>query len=202
MMKGKSHVLGVILLAAMLFSTGCAKKTVGPGDGATGTTSGTGYMTQETETQRQAREAREAQALRERQLAEQRRIEAETARDQAAGVEQAVQQIQDDRIYFNFDSFELSAEARTVLQKKAELLNGHPELKLLIEGHCDERGTEEYNIALGERRAKAAYEFLILLGVESSRLQIISFGEEYPADTSNTEAGWAKNRRDEFKIRR
>lgn len=202
MMKGKMYVLGAVLLAGLVFSTGCAKKTVGPGDGSLGTSTGAGYMGQESEAQRQAREAREAQALQERQLAEQRRMEAESARDQAAGVEQAVQEIQDDRIYFNFDSFELSAEARTVLQKKAELLNAHPELKMLIEGHCDQRGTEEYNIALGERRAKAAYEFLILLGVDSSRLQIISFGEEYPVDPSNTEAAWAKNRRDEFKIRR
>ena len=204
MKKAKIHVLGAVLLVGLLLSAGCAKKSVGPGDAGTAATAGTGYLGQETEAQRQARETREAQALRERQLAEQRRIEAEaeSASSRIAGEAQAVQEIQDDRIYFNFDSFELSAEARTVLQKKAELLNGHPELKLLIEGHCDQRGTEEYNIALGERRAKAAYEFLILLGVDSTRLQIISFGEEYPADMSNTEAAWAKNRRDEFKIRK
>ena len=204
MKKAKIHILGAVLLMGLLLSAGCAKKSVGPGDAGTAATAGTGYLDQETEAQRQARETREAQALRERQLAEQRRIEAEaeSASSRIAGEAQAVQEIQDDRIYFNFDSFELSAEARTVLQKKAELLNGHPERKLLIEGHCDQRGTEEYNIALGERRAKAAYEFLILLGVDSTRLQIISFGEEYPADMSNTEAAWAKNRRDEFKIRK
>ncbi len=201
-MKGKMYILGAMLLVGLMLSTGCAKKSVGPGDGTAGSATGTGDMGQEAETQRQAREALEAEALRERQLAEQRRAEAETARDRAAGVEQVVQEIQDARIYFNFDSFELSAEARTILQKKAELLGAHPELNVLIEGHCDERGTEEYNIALGERRAKAAYEFLILLGVDSTRIQIISFGEEYPADPANTETAWAKNRRAEFKIRK
>jgi len=73
-------------------------------------------------------------------------------------------------------------------------------LRLVIEGHCDERGTEEYNLALGERRARAAYEFLILLGVESNRMQIVSYGEEFPADPGHNETAWAKNRRDEFKV--
>jgi len=85
------------------------------------------------------------------------------------------------------------------LTDKAELLKANPALSLLIEGHCDERGTNEYNLALGERRARAAYEFLVLLGIDSSKLQIISYGEEYPAVQGSNEDAWGKNRRDEFK---
>ncbi|MFO7727503.1 MAG: OmpA family protein, partial [Desulfonatronovibrio sp.] len=73
-------------------------------------------------------------------------------------------------------------------------------LRLVIEGHCDERGTAEYNLALGERRARAAYEFLILLGVDSDRIQIVSYGEERPLASGSNEAAWAENRRAEVKV--
>ncbi|WP_083517932.1 peptidoglycan-associated lipoprotein Pal [Desulfomicrobium orale] len=112
---------------------------------------------------------------------------------------QAIEKISADRIYFAFDSNELSQESRQILTEKVELLKANPSLNLLIEGHCDERGTNEYNLALGERRARAAYEFLVLMGISSSRLSIISYGEEYPAVQGGNEAAWAKNRRDEFK---
>ncbi len=104
------------------------------------------------------------------------------------------------RIHFAFDSYELSEEAKEILKKKAEILLKYPEIKMVIEGHCDERGTDEYNLALGERRAKAAYDYLILLGVEADRLSIVSYGEEKPLDPRHNEEAWAKNRRDEFKI--
>ena len=71
---------------------------------------------------------------------------------------------------------------------------------MVIEGHCDERGTEEYNLALGERRARSAYEFLILLGVDSERLEIISYGEERPLNPADNETAWAENRRAEFNV--
>ncbi|MFW5791989.1 MAG: peptidoglycan-associated lipoprotein Pal, partial [Desulfohalobiaceae bacterium] len=103
-------------------------------------------------------------------------------------------------VYFAFDSFEISQEARGKLERKANVLKQHQDLSLVIEGHCDERGTEEYNLALGERRARAAYEYLILLGVDSGRMQIISYGEERPADTDSNEAAWSRNRRCEFKV--
>ena len=138
------------------------------------------------------------QALRERQLAEERLV-MEKAEEKKA-FEQVVKTISANKIYFDFDSFELKPEARDILQEKAELLKKYKNLRLVIEGHCDERGTEEYNLALGERRARAAYEFLILLGVESNRMQIVSYGEEFPADPGHNETAWAKNRRDEFKV--
>ena len=103
-------------------------------------------------------------------------------------------------INFDFDKFSLSPEARTILADKASFMNANPGLKAKIEGHCDERGTSEYNLALGERRAKAAQDYLIFLGIGADRLSIISYGEEKPLDPAKTEEAFAKNRRDQFRI--
>ncbi|OGU08086.1 MAG: peptidoglycan-associated lipoprotein [Geobacteraceae bacterium GWC2_58_44] len=104
------------------------------------------------------------------------------------------------KIYFNFDSAALSEESRSALSKNAEFLVKQPSLKVRVEGNCDERGSDDYNMALGERRAQAARDYLINLGVQPERLSIISYGEEKPADPGHDEAAWAKNRRDEFVI--
>lgn len=112
---------------------------------------------------------------------------------------EVIERIAANKIYFAFDSNELSQESRQILTDKAQMLKANPNLILLIEGHCDERGTNEYNLALGERRSRAAYEYLVLAGIASTRLQIISYGEEYPAVQGTGEAVWGKNRRDEFK---
>ncbi|RMF47475.1 MAG: peptidoglycan-associated lipoprotein Pal, partial [Deltaproteobacteria bacterium] len=103
------------------------------------------------------------------------------------------------RIHFDFDQFTLSPEARDILAANAALLNANPGLKVRIEGHCDERGSDEYNLALGERRAVAARDYLVSLGVAADRLSTISYGEEMPLDAGHDEAAWAKNRRAEFK---
>ena len=105
-------------------------------------------------------------------------------------------------IYFDFDRSELKSSARAVLAKKAEWLRKNPQFSMNIEGHCDERGTIEYNLALGERRANAAWKFLNALGVSGSRMTTISYGEESPADPAHNAAAWARNRRDEFKLDR
>lgn len=102
-------------------------------------------------------------------------------------------------INFDFDRYDLKPEARQILTRKAEILKQYPEIKLVVEGHCDQRGTAEYNLALGERRARAAAEYLTNLGVATTRLSIVSYGKERPLDPGNGEAAWAKNRRDEFK---
>jgi len=115
-------------------------------------------------------------------------------------MQQAMDTITNERIYFDFDKFELKAESKEVLKKKAELLKKYPAFKVLIEGHCDERGTEEYNLGLGEKRAKVAMEFLVIQGVDVARLKIVSYGEERPVCTEKTESCWSKNRRDEFKV--
>jgi peptidoglycan-associated lipoprotein len=105
-----------------------------------------------------------------------------------------------DKIYFNFDSAALSESARSVLTKNASALMNAPTAKIRIEGNCDERGSAEYNLALGERRAAAAQQYLVTLGVKPERLSIISYGEEKPAVQGNDEAAWVKNRRDEFVV--
>ncbi|KAB1443706.1 peptidoglycan-associated lipoprotein Pal [Pseudodesulfovibrio senegalensis] len=103
-------------------------------------------------------------------------------------------------INFAFDSYELNDDARATLGRKAALMKTYRDLTMVIEGYCDERGTEEYNLALGERRARAAFEHMVILGVAPERMSVVSFGEERPVDPGHNEAAWAKNRRDEFKI--
>ena len=100
-----------------------------------------------------------------------------------------------DRVFFGYDKYDLSAEARATIEKQAEWLKKYPNINISIEGHCDERGTREYNLALGEKRATAARNYLIALGVEASRIQTISYGKERPAVTGSDETSWAQNRR-------
>jgi len=104
-------------------------------------------------------------------------------------------------IYFDFDKSDLRADAREGLQANASYLKGNSSVQITIEGNCDERGSNEYNLALGKRRADAAYKYLVDLGVESSRMTTVSYGEEKPAVEGHNELAWAKNRRDDFKVR-
>ncbi len=97
--------------------------------------------------------------------------------------------------YFDYDKYELRDDARSALATDAEWLKRFPTIQILIEGHCDERGTNEYNLALGERRANAAKDYLVSLGVDSGRVKTVSYGEERPFCTESNEACWAKNRR-------
>ena len=105
-----------------------------------------------------------------------------------------------DMIHFDFDKFFIREDAKPVLEANAAWLKKWTSVKVLIEGHCDERGTNEYNLALGERRANAAKDFLIALGISPDRLMFISYGEEKPAAYGSTEDAWAQNRRDEFRL--
>lgn len=106
-----------------------------------------------------------------------------------------------ERIFFEFDSFVLSQASRDILSRNAEyLLKKQPNSRVLLEGHCDERGSDEYNLALGEKRARAARDYLITLGVNANRLSVISYGEEKPLVQGHNEEAWAKNRRVEFLI--
>jgi peptidoglycan-associated lipoprotein len=100
-----------------------------------------------------------------------------------------------DVIYFDFDRYNIDAEDMAALQAQAQWLSRYPNKLATIEGHCDERGTREYNIALGERRANAAKNYLVSLGIADSRLSTISYGKERPAALGSDEAAWARNRR-------
>ncbi len=103
-------------------------------------------------------------------------------------------------IYFDFDKSDLQPNAIDVLKKIGAWLTKNPDKKIRIEGHCDERGTDEYNIALGERRAQSARNYLSTMGIPMQNVSTLSFGEEKPADPGHSETAWSKNRRAEFKI--
>jgi len=103
------------------------------------------------------------------------------------------------RVHFDFDQFTLSSEARQTLGANAKYLNAMSDVKVVIEGHCDERGSDEYNLALGESRALAAKSYLVSLGISAKRLSVISYGEEKALVDANNEDAWAQNRRAEFK---
>jgi peptidoglycan-associated lipoprotein len=104
-------------------------------------------------------------------------------------------------IYFGFDKSDLTQAARDVLSKNADIALKASNAKIQIEGHCDERGSAEYNLALGERRAKSSMQYLVTLGVKADRLSTISYGKEKPAVKGNDEAAWSKNRRAEFIVK-
>lgn len=104
-------------------------------------------------------------------------------------------------IYFSFDSATLSQEAKHTLLRKEYYMKNSVSTSVKIEGYCDERGTDEYNLALGERRAESAKKYLVNLGIEDSRIDTVSYGEENPVDSGHNEAAWKKNRRAHFVIK-
>ncbi|MBN2290729.1 MAG: OmpA family protein [Candidatus Glassbacteria bacterium] len=120
------------------------------------------------------------------------------ARIRREKLSQAKQKIAAERIYFDFDKSDIKPEFRNVLLGVADLLKEFPELRLRIEGHCDERGTDAYNLGLGERRCNSAKQFLSDAGVAEGRMDTKSWGESRPAAMGHNEAAWSKNRRDEF----
>ncbi len=103
-------------------------------------------------------------------------------------------------IFFEYDADELRDDARASLDAKIAILNANPGLRIRVAGHCDERGSDEYNIALGRRRAEAAKRYLTDRGIDASRIETSSFGRERPAVQGTTEEAWSRNRRDEFEI--
>jgi peptidoglycan-associated lipoprotein len=103
-------------------------------------------------------------------------------------------------VYFDLDKHDLSDTSRATLRTNAEWLKSHPNWKVVVEGHCDERGTTEYNLELGSRRSRAVRDYLISLGIPESRFRTVSFGEERPATQGQGEAAWSKNRRAEFAV--
>ncbi|HVY84104.1 MAG TPA: peptidoglycan-associated lipoprotein Pal [Caulobacterales bacterium] len=105
-----------------------------------------------------------------------------------------------DRVFFAYDQSDLSAEARQVLERQAAWLRQYPNVRVLIEGNCDERGTREYNLALGARRAAAARDYLASLGVASERMQTVSYGKERPLDPRSNEEAWSVNRNSHTQI--
>ena len=107
-----------------------------------------------------------------------------------------------DPIHFDYDKSEVAAADQAKLDRKLGVLAAHPRLEIRIAGNCDERGSDEYNLALGERRAAAAKRYLVAHGVAAGRIDVVSYGKEHPLDPGHTEDAWAKNRRDDFVVSR
>ncbi|MGD9241304.1 MAG: peptidoglycan-associated lipoprotein Pal [Desulfobacterales bacterium] len=157
----------------------------------------------EAEARRQAEEE-----ARRREMEKQAAIQEETIRDERLSESEKIERTRVERdmfenedVQFEFDSAKLSMEAQDILRRKAEWLKENPRAKIIIEGHCDERGTNEYNLALGDRRAFSSKSFLVDLGIAASRLTTVSYGEERPLDSRADEDAWAKNRRAHFVIK-
>ena len=177
----KRFGIALLLIMVMDMSFGCAKKqvAVSPDSGSATTIE----ATMEESSNGSMMSASEA-------------AEEQLAQEMAA----AALVLADSPVYFDFDKFDIKAEYRTVLKHNAAILKKYNTMRVLIEGHTDSRGTSEYNLALGERRARAVQDYLIVLGVPATQLEIVSYGEERPAVMGNNEAAWAKNRRAEFKM--
>lgn len=184
------NVMMAVLVAGLMTMVSCSKpKVADPGTMSQGQG--------ETDAERAARLEAERQARLEAE-----RIEAQQLEDQRqASIVEAKSRFLNQNILFDYDSAELTDQAKELLREKADWLQANPSDTVEIEGHCDERGTTVYNLALGERRAKAARNYLVDLGVSASRLGTVSYGEEKPLDPAPTEAAYRINRRAQFVIR-
>ena len=170
----------VMIIPAMLFTGSCAKQ---------------GVQTDPLTTPKPAvAKGSDTSAAEARPLQEDRLTVVAAARE-AAGTE-----FLNNNIYFAFDSSLLSDEAQLILRNKADYLRTYPGVTVTIEGHCDERGSVDYNIALGQRRAQSVKNFLVDLGISTNRIKTISYGEDRPIAWGQNEASWAKNRRAQFAI--
>ena len=174
--------LAVLLLVSLVlvFSVSCQKKTVAVEKGSNSTTQEDGY---------------------EATTADTSQIGEKTLDTSATGSASGFNVVLQEDIFFEFDKATLTPEARETLTKNGGWLRTNPDVVITIEGHCDERGTNGYNLALGDRRAESVKIFLADLGVDRSRLATVSFGEERPLDRGQGEAAWAQNRRAHFLIR-
>ncbi len=161
--------------------------------------------TETTMSEEEARRQAEEEARR-RELERQAAIQEESLREgelkaDSERMQSTREMFENEDVFFEFDSASLSVEAQEILRAKFEWLRDNPGARVTIEGHCDERGTNEYNLALGDRRAYTAKAFLTDLGIDDARLATISYGEEQPIDPRASEEAWAKNRRAHFVIK-
>jgi len=145
-----------------------------------------------------AMEAHRADSVR----AQVQREGADTLAPTPSGLDSARAAVLAERVHFVTDQADLGADAQRILERKLDLFRNYPRLEVQVEGHCDSRGPDEYNLALGNRRAAAVRDWLVAHGVAASRLTIVSYGEERPLDPRATEEAWAANRRAEFRVMR
>jgi len=190
------NLVMAILVAGLFLTASCAKKTI--------VSDATTIEDQEkAKLEADAKAAAEAAAKAKADQITQQKLEDEIAREKAqkaARILAAKQLFENQDIHFEYDSSDLSEIAKAGLKEKAAWLKNNVSSMITIEGHCDERGTTEYNLALGDRRANTAKNYLVNLGVSASRLNTISYGEEKPLDSAMTEAAYKINRRAHFVI--
>ncbi len=185
----------LLLVVSFLFLVSCAKQR-----DVAGQAGGETAAAEET-TDQVTGDDQEEQGISEEEIAAQKKAEAEAARREAEREKAAREKFVNENVYFGFDDSSLTKKAREILAAKADWLRSHPDVEVVIEGHCDERGTKEYNMALGQRRAQSIKNFLVNAGIDSDRLDTISYGEERPVDPRSNEMAWAKNRRGHFRIK-
>ncbi len=200
----RSGVVLVLVLCLGLVLSGCPKKTVMKDEPAVRRSGETARREKEKEESR----IREDAAKREREKEEARIKEDAAKREREKEFEKSLTEKRQPGIegkvlesallkdiHFDFDRYDIQSRDVAVMKENAALLAKYPGVKIQIEGHCDERGTAEYNLALGERRANSAKKHLVSLGIPENRLSTISYGEEKPLDSSSHEEAWSKNRR-------
>jgi peptidoglycan-associated lipoprotein len=191
MRKSRAWIFGAIMLAMLLaLPVSCAKKQV---------TMETQEMAAEEGTEQQTAEDEAAR----REAEEMRRAREARQRQEAANMSEAARRaaFEDENIHFDFDKYVLTPQAMMILDDKAAYLREHSGVRVLVEGHCDDRGSNEYNLALGDRRANSAKDYLVRSGVAECRITTISYGEEQPLCMQQAESCWSKNRRDHFSVR-
>jgi peptidoglycan-associated lipoprotein len=185
--SGRKWVHGV-LSVVLVFAVGCAKKELVK---STDTAPGAGMSTATT-----AEPGMQEPIVSETLKPESQPSEMQSAMAGIAATQERPSDFPD--IHFDYDQSFIREDAKPILKDVADYLKSDSSAAILIEGHCDERGTAEYNIALGERRAESTKSYLVSLGVRSGAISTVSFGEEKPLDTGQTEVAWAKNRRAHF----
>jgi peptidoglycan-associated lipoprotein len=202
-MSKKSLVFLVLILCLGLVMTGCPKKTVLKEEPSVKKAEEPLVEREKAAKAEAEREAKEKELARIREEEAKRAKEKEFEKTLIAKREPGItgevfESNMLKNIHFDFDKYDIRPEDAEILKENATLLMKYPTVKIQIEGHCDERGTVEYNLALGERRANSAKRYLASLGITEDRISTISYGKEKPLDPGHNEEAWAKNRRDHF----
>ena len=206
-MKRKSICIGimtVIFCISIVLMTGCAKKAVSKDEGlVAGDQKAAAAQSEADAKKKEAEAAAKEEATRKLAAEQQKEDVKELAlkRDAASAAAAEKEQTTFEDIYFVFDKSTIEPEAREILKRLAGLLGSNKNYSLVVEGHCDERGTVEYNLALGQRRADAAMKYLVDLGLDKESIKTITYGKECPLDPGHDEEAWAKNRRAHFLTR-
>jgi peptidoglycan-associated lipoprotein len=191
----------VIFCISMMLMTGCAKKAVSKDEGLVAGEKKAAAAQSEADIKKKEAEAAAKEEAARKLAAEQQKEDVKELalkRDAAAAAAAEKEQTAFEDIYFVFDKSTIEPEAREILKRLAGLLGSNKNYSLVVEGHCDERGTVEYNLALGQRRADAAMKYLVDLGLDKESIKTITYGKERPLETGHDEEAWTKNRRAHF----